>query len=925
VRLLLPAAALLSLGLFAPRLTAQGALLARPVRSAGDRVLGEPSTPVEGGTVLPGSIATTSVVVPPAGIPAGAMLTYHITPYPGVRLFGDTVGRVAASSDSVALPVTYAVQRTRDAGMIAVARVVVEWDNGGRWVGELQARVQPRRSLRVSLSTDEPAAAGRTGATIRFAVANTGNTADTVRLKWDAGWDWRVQDAGVPLVIGPTRVYEGAAFVEWPRGAAGGDMRVVQLIVSGKASSATASLMVRVPYQSADALGLVTAATRVFVGSSTGGSALQSGPSIGVSSTGSLTPATTFALQFNRAPDAQYSRVFSEEMGSQRFRLEVRNGAFAGAVGSVLRPVSGLLGTVPQGDGVDLAWNGESLHSAVFAVRPTVTLFGNSNDAVVHASTDLRTRLGDIGITLTRESRSAVGMVDSASVEEAGLRFRSRDSSSYRLTAEVGAIRLSNVAVPATTGLAADLNYDATIGRSSLFARVHQVPAVLSTGEVLPSNVSLGGSVPVTGVLALIASGSQSSMTLLGSPTLRSDGVSAGVSVSEWPATVQLLANLRHADIGFGQTGRNTSRTLSGSLSLPLSAVMIDGYAEVGAQGIQDTINSTSLVRGGARWAGSRGWLWAGLSYSRNPGMQNDLHLETTGSAVIGPAEWQFGASLGGAQRQQISLMRTAELGPFNVQGYWTRASFAAPRQVNVVLGAEFQPVLIGRTAWRFSLGLQRLLDIPLPIRQSPVVEGVVFEDRNGNGRRDAGEPGIPGIVLTLGADHRQTKARGEFNFADANLRGQTLEVDAASLPAGYMIPASVHVASRGFVAIPVVRAGSITVVLHVENADGSLTEEISAPDGTYLSLTAPDGRTRDVVPAQGMATLDGLVAGSYTLAVHLPASLKGAAATRSYPVAVGPGERVRKDVGAPASRREVRFGPAAGAGAVPTTPPTND
>ncbi|GMA91154.1 SdrD B-like domain-containing protein [Homoserinibacter gongjuensis] len=49
------------------------------------------------------------------------------------------------------------------------------------------------------------------------------------------------------------------------------------------------------------------------------------------------------------------------------------------------------------------------------------------------------------------------------------------------------------------------------------------------------------------------------------------------------------------------------------------------------------------------------------------------------------------------------------------------------------------------------------------------IIEGVVYEDTNGNGTRDVGEPGIAGVTITLSGDAdlvTQTLPDGRFVFA---------------------------------------------------------------------------------------------------------------------------------------------------------------
>jgi hypothetical protein len=67
---------------------------------------------------------------------------------------------------------------------------------------------------------------------------------------------------------------------------------------------------------------------------------------------------------------------------------------------------------------------------------------------------------------------------------------------------------------------------------------------------------------------------------------------------------------------------------------------------------------------------------------------------------------------------------------------------------------------------------------------QGATVSGVVFEDRSGTGRRQAGDPGIPGVLVSNGREVAKTDADGRYSlpFADE-------EAVFVIKPTGYMVP----------------------------------------------------------------------------------------------------------------------------------------
>ncbi len=73
------------------------------------------------------------------------------------------------------------------------------------------------------------------------------------------------------------------------------------------------------------------------------------------------------------------------------------------------------------------------------------------------------------------------------------------------------------------------------------------------------------------------------------------------------------------------------------------------------------------------------------------------------------------------------------------------------------------------------------LLTVPAHALPPPCSWGQVYEDRNGNGTREAGEPGLPGIKVSNGIEIAVTDARGEYSLD--YIDGRTLFI---IKPAGY-------------------------------------------------------------------------------------------------------------------------------------------
>jgi hypothetical protein len=82
----------------------------------------------------------------------------------------------------------------------------------------------------------------------------------------------------------------------------------------------------------------------------------------------------------------------------------------------------------------------------------------------------------------------------------------------------------------------------------------------------------------------------------------------------------------------------------------------------------------------------------------------------------------------------------------------------------------------------RLGLSITRRMDI-----SGSTMEGLVYLDANKNGRQDAGEHGLPGVMLNLSDGRRTiTDAKGRYSFTRINSSSPSVKVDMATLSAEY-------------------------------------------------------------------------------------------------------------------------------------------
>ncbi len=80
------------------------------------------------------------------------------------------------------------------------------------------------------------------------------------------------------------------------------------------------------------------------------------------------------------------------------------------------------------------------------------------------------------------------------------------------------------------------------------------------------------------------------------------------------------------------------------------------------------------------------------------------------------------------------------------------------------------------------------LLTFDVAMTAERMVSGFVFEDLNGNSKRDADEPGVAGVSLRMGNETYTTSNDGKFVFANLNAGTQKILLNQTSLPENYEV-----------------------------------------------------------------------------------------------------------------------------------------
>ncbi len=244
----------------------------------------------------------------------------------------------------------------------------------------------------------------------------------------------------------------------------------------------------------------------------------------------------------------------------------------------------------------------------------------------------------------------------------------------------------------------------------------------------------------------------------------------------------------------------------------------------------------------------------------------------------------------------------------------FTRTSFLSPS------GVEFD----------FALGVVFNFEAPIPFMvTNGRVEGFLFVDANGNGRRDPNETGIKNIILILDNQKARTDETGFYRFPPMAPGNYKLTIE--KLPIGVSATVSLprEIALRAgqtlTIEIPLVRVAVIEgIVFNDVNRNGALDADERGLARVRVLLTDSAGQTRDqLTDSEGRFAFSDLIPGDYTVALDTRTLPENFAPTTPAEVSVAlkPQERATVSFGAAERPKVVKFPPVADFTFAPASP----
>lgn len=759
-------------------------------------------SPIAAQETVPHEVELSSVVTLPVAIPArmfeqavaGEAVSFEVLAGPGFQVAGTVAGRLDLRADDLPyLPVTIAVGPALPAGrrpaLTTLFRSGTDADTA-----RADVVVRPRTGFRLSLGTTGRATPG-SRLSVTWEATNRGNVADTIALKLDT----RLGDGRAlpgPVVLSPFATVRGQLEIDVSPAALPMPTLVV---VKAHGVHDTTFATLEVPVQDREGVfgSLVRVPTRLFLGSSveSGGSAA---PAFGIQAEGLLRTGVRLRVEAHGRGRDVSSFAFRGLNIGPSFHAQLDSRPVSAAVGDVVSRTAAFAGYNLQGRGGRVDAGSDDLRLHAHAARPIGAGGSTVGGHQLAGGLDLVVAPVRVGGRIVSEDRREDPTARDQSLRTAYVRLESALPSRHAFDVEAGWARiedLENGRVAEGPALWGRYGYrdaenlvDLTVRRQPMLDGVRaagQDETRLSVVSEAPGDFGVAGQV-------YRIDGPRTSLVGVG----RIDGAEGGVFMPYGNSRYELRGRIRR----LYREERIEEHTIEGRIDAGLGPGSIDARLEVGRT-FGDDVDRDGIVRtdAGYNLRNGRGWARIGASFYQDAFSAGNLSLDVSGAYRLARQVELYGSYGGPADRLSPDDVALAQIG----------VQVDVRSDLSVLAGLEKSRGASGQ-GLRFSLGVRKGLPLPVPFPQEKSVQGTVFEDLDGDGQRGPAEPFLDGVRLTMGAYAVSTR-RGYFVFPSGAPR-ELIQVELASLGAGFLPPQPVPTPDGDRIDIPVHRAASLRI-----------------------------------------------------------------------------------------------------------------
>lgn len=792
----------------------------------------------------------------PAVLRAAETVAYEIQPSTNFMVIGTRRGEITKENARADLLVTVRIPADASAGAHMAAHAIFR---SGNMEIDVPIETRVRAVYRIRLNVENEIHDVQLGNRVQLhaRVANLGNAVDTVRLAFETPSSWNLGIHDTTIVVQAGEVGEKLLRFTVPRKSATGSF-FIRTNAASLGASATALTTLSVGNPSAD-----VAPPGPVLRFGLGGVGIPNGSSGGIADlaiSGPLTSSIHIDGRIASSPNLSSNSI----RGLARVGAYVTEPHFAAwtsewrlGLGSTVSRTNEIIGVNAGGRGAAFDYQDRVNELHVTAAKEVGSI--DARGSSFGAEFDRRVRFGTVGVSLARLRGSGFGdqKVNSFGIHGSGIARKDvnvEGALAYRDFARgtgLGLIAGVSGKLPRTAGT---FRFIHAPGGTSAFARAEnelvattttqvddrlQISASLfstSDKDVSANNVgsrvfSITPSYQLGEALFLRAEMRTSSFEVRANPFAFTNGelhLGAGVTTGHKGTTYsgdasidRLTRGVRTDNVNARDAGARIGMRLNASRPLSFGALQVEASYD-------HNDRSTGFVP-------HQVILTARADHAQIPRISRNLFLD----GEIGVSYWSG-----------VRTYTTFRMG----------ASYSLADQTEVTMSIERNPMMYASGTSApvvFALRVERSFGLPRLITGRAA--GVIYQDYNGDGRRDPDEPGMPNIRVRRGDSHATTDANGRYRFWEES-RGNTV-VDVTTLPTGWIVSGRPQ---DGNIAV--------TPTTRVEvNLMPGLAERVRKVDLSQLVVTARDDAGRIFVArrtASDIAVFEALPVGSYEIGI---------------------------------------------------------